>query len=414
MSKISSKILSEVKKIFDDQEFKDWLQNENVVAGRDNYVVLNNSFMFREDIKTNKNSKYLGCKINDNKQIDKRKVFVLEGLSLNKNFKIQSIDNNITVSDIDLEIRSEISNLGDIIFILIGEIEDTIEVCEEIQMTDIKKLWLRPLQVLPIEFNGNEVSINSTSNRELIYNEIKNHLTLLGKIISKDLPIIIDKAISSIEKSAYCNLLIPSRINPNKKYLLDDIEDIVSTNIADYDRNLPNISSSLQAYNEILRISYNFVSDVSELLNLLINVCDLKPIILWLTLSEHYKLDKAFRGLTLGYTNKKQSLKNYESIIKKARNKSFHKLFPFNKTLQVDLPRGSLKDVKIRLFTDYGSKSENQLMYKDRELANIFLKFTRTSEQLVSDDFWQDNSKVMKSTNSLINSTSIALKSLKK
>jgi hypothetical protein len=135
---------------------------------------------------------------------------------------------------------------------------------------------------------------------------------------------------------------------------------------------------------------------------------------LWLTISEHYELDKAFRGLTLGYTNKKQSLKNYESIIKKARNKSFHKLFPFNKTLQVDLPKGSLKDVKIRLFTDFSSKNDNQLMYKDRELANIFLKFTRTSEQLVSDKFWQDNSKVMKSTNSLINSTSNALKLIKK
>lgn len=414
MTKIRSKISDEIKNIFNDQEFKDWLNNENVVAGKNNYVVLNNSFMFREDIKTTKSKKYIGCKISDTKIIDTKKIFILEGLSMNSNFKIQIVDSKIKVTDIDAEIKTEISNLGDIVFILIGEIEDTIVLFEEIQTADIKKLWLRPSQVSQFEIIGDEVSVNSTSNREFIYLEIEKHLISLGKSISKDLPSIIDRAISSIEKDAYCNLIIPSKIDVNKKYLLDDIEGIVTTNITDYDKNLPNISSSLQAYNEILRISYNFVSDVSELLNLLINVCDLKPLILWLTISEHYKLDKAFRGLTLGYTNKKQSLKNYESIIKKARNKSFHKLFPFNKTLQVDLPKGSLKDVKIRLFTDFGSKNDNQLMYKDRELANIFLKFTRTSEQLVSDKFWQDNSKVMKSTNSLIKSTSNALKLIKK
>src|SRR5437773_1689297 len=139
--------------------------------------------------------------------------------------------------------------------------------------------------------------------------------------------------------------------NPSKKYLLDKISMVIEDHLNTYKANISRIDTDPKAMTEILRISYNFVSDVNKLLTLVINLCDLKPVILWLTLSKYINLDNKFKDLPFGFSKKKASLSDYESIVKNARNKSFHQLFPFNKALRFELE--ALEKVSVTIFSSY-------------------------------------------------------------
>jgi hypothetical protein len=161
--------------------------------------------------------------------------------------------------------------------------------------------------------------------------------------------------------------------------------------------------------NEILRISYNFVSDVNKLLILLINVCDLKPIILWTTISKFYELDQKFKDLPFGFSKMKPSLNNYQNLIKNARNRSFHQLFPFNKALKFQIQ--SIQDVNVTLFSSYSKKDDNKITYKDQELYDLLTSFTRVNEQIVSSNFWTKNELVMTAISNLILAVSQSIKS---
>jgi len=46
-----------------------------------------------------------------------------------------------------------------------------------------------------------------------------------------------------------------------------------------------------------LAFAYNFASDATGYLNLIVSICDLRPLVLWGTIAEHLTLSEAFRGL---------------------------------------------------------------------------------------------------------------------
>ena len=175
-----------------------------------------------------------------------------------------------------------------------------------------------------------------------------------------------------------------------------------------YKANISKIETDNNPMIGILRISYNFVTDVNKLLTLVVNLCDLKSLILWLTISEHITLDDKFKDLPFGFSKTKASLADYESVIKNARNKSFHQLFPFNKSLRFQL--AALEQVSVTIFSSYTTKNGNTMTYKDQELYELLRGFTRVTEQVVSKNFWIKNELVMQAVQNLITETSTAIK----
>jgi len=150
------------------------------------------------------------------------------------------------------------------------------------------------------------------------------------------------------------------------------------------------------------------------LLKLLISVCDLKPIILWLTFNSHYHLTESIRALPWSKQKTKPSITKYVETIKKARNRSFHRLIPFSKSFLVYLPDDSIKNVRLRIFSEYGqSKKSNRLEYEDKELIDVLMEFTRTSEEIVPQDFWGKNLSVLENTVKLIDETVKAFRLLR-
>ena len=153
---------------------------------------------------------------------------------------------------------------------------------------------------------------------------------------------------------------------------------------------------------------------MTNLIRLIVSICDLKPIILWGTIAEHFALSEEFRQLPWTRSHDKPSLKNYEYIISNSRNRTFHNLFPFRKTLKVSLSNSAIQKPELLIFSEFGQKKNNKLSYHDKELVDILTKFTRAREQRVSDHFWQQNLKVMDAAIELFKKTSTFLKILHK
>jgi hypothetical protein len=408
---IKTQILAELNTISTEQSFVDWLNSETIPTGQTCYLIFNNSFLFREDIKTVKSPKYLACKISTTKNIDFSQCYVIQGVSLNSPYKIIIDSPSLSKLTIIQEVKNELTNLGELVFVLIGEIIDDVQISESISSADIKEIVLNPTQTDLIEFAGCTLKIKDYSDGNLIWDITEQHLVNEGKNVPSNLSAQIESALLKIQRRAYSKLEIPNVIDSSKKYLIDKITQVIQEHIADYSNNIANISYNQQAYNEILRISYNFVSDINKLLILIINVCDLKPIVLWMNIHKFLKLDITFKELPFGFSNTKPSLKTYETLIKNARNKTFHQLFPFNKSLELRI--NNLDDIRLRMFSSFNNKSDNEMSYKDKKLAEILLEFTRVVEQSVDNTFWVKNQDVMNSINRLIIGISSSLKVLR-
>lgn len=405
---LKTQIISEIANVTKTTSFNDWLNAEPLSTAGNQFVAINNSFIFRESIKTVKSVKYIGFDISPTKSFDTKKIFIVEGVGFNSHFKLFTLTANHKKTKLEDAIKEELKEIGEVLYTIVGEIQDVNDISEPLSNTHFKKITLIPTLATDFQIVGEEIQIKDYSDRELIWTKIEAHCKINSLDIADNLPGSIDRAINIFQNNAFSTLSLPKKFNPATKYLLDKISMVIEDHLKTYKVNISKIDTDPKAMIEILRISYNFVSDVNKLLALVINLCDLKPIILWLTISKYFNLDNKFKELPFGFSKKKASLSDYESVIKNARNKSFHQLFPFNKSLRFELD--ALEKVSVTIFSNHGNKDGNKMTYKDQELYDLLRSFTRVNEQVVSKNFWIKNEDVMKVVHELINATSEGIK----
>lgn len=404
-------IIAEIEKIVATQQFKEWLSLETLSTTTNQFIAFNSSFIFRENIKTVKSQKFLAFDISNKGKFDLKKIYVVEGINFNSHFKVFNLLATHKKTSLKDAVKEEINEIGEVIYTIVGEIHDINKISENITDINIKKITLNPNATIPFEIVSDEIIIKEYIDRENIWSQIKVQYTANGWHVSENLPGMIDRAITNLQSNAYSTLKIPKNFDAQTNYLLDKISLVIDEHIKTYKTNIEKIDTDEQAMIEILRISYNFVSDVNKLLSLVINLCDLKPIILWLTISNYINLDNKFKDLPFGFSKKKASLSDYESVIKNARNKSFHQLFPFNKSIKFELD--SLKQVSVTIFSNFTKKDGNKMTYKDQELYDLLRGFTRVNEEVVSTNFWIKNEFVMQAVYELITETSEGIKKTK-
>lgn len=86
-----------------------------------------------------------------------------------------------------------------------------------------------------------------------------------------------------------------------------------------------------------MRVAYNFSDDAIKVLELLVSVADLKAVLLWCTIKEHFDVAEAFRNLPWTKSRKKASLDRYREIIGGVRNRAFHNLLALDRTVEANL-----------------------------------------------------------------------------
>jgi hypothetical protein len=387
--------------------FTTWWSEQK--AGTGDVVLINNSFVFR-DVATNKSEKYLALEVQPDRSFGE--PFVCQPPSFNSEFKrfaAKSANLQVRIPLADA-IQNESSELGELVFILIGEVQD-VEIINEPISTDLFDLveWHPALpDVLTVE--GRVIRVRQTHDEEELWNALLQIVTP-DEDAMEPLREAFGTALDKLQDQAIARVSVPTRGSTPSAGMTDAILDVLRNERAQYAAAL--IATGGAVSTDVLRIAYNFASDATTYLRLIVSVCDLKPLVMWPAIAAHHRLSEAFRLLPWSRSRKKASLKNYHDAISDARNAAFHNLFPFRKSLIVSLSDEALRSAELRMFAEHGKKKANELRFRDKEFVDVLLEFTRARYRVVADTFWQRNLEVMDATLALFERTNTVLKLLR-
>jgi hypothetical protein len=404
-------IAEEVRTLSDEKEFREWLRSVRAVEG--DSVLVNNSFLFREQLKTRKSELCPVLEIGRGAAVNDLPLIVT-GVESNADFKLirKNDRTQLRVLPLPEEVERQIQELGSVPQVLIGTVEDDVVIETELYHVDFDKVVLEPSLETDIAVRDRVISVRDTHDAETLWADLEE-LLARAEVNLATLKTAFNQAIDRLEELTYARLVLPGGRTGTDPTVLSAVSQVLGEQRDDYagalDECKGDPEEDPEAFNEVLRISYNFASDVSGLIRLITSISDLKPLILWTTLAEQYGVASSFKNLPWLRSRAKPSLENYQGTVGDARNSSFHHLFPFRKTLELELPSQAFLEVKLRIFSEYRRKKENQLRYRDKELIDLLTELTRAGQRRVPPHFWRQNLAVMNSTLKLFNRLERAL-----
>jgi len=414
--KIAGDIRVALGRLVEDEAFKDFLASSKPVEG--DLVLVNNSFIYRDTVKTTKSHRYVTGRV------EKDGTLFWGVLSwdhaMNVDFKKASgrSGNLPAVVEVEEAVRGGLANVGMVVFSLVGTVVEGAPTEVDLPFV-FEKLRFDPEAVVRVARDGDALVVSELRDAEALWRDVLDLVESEGASDDEVIQLRIEfgKRLDELrEKTPRLIRLDASSRHAPTNSLLDQITLHMEVQISEYEEALKSLDrdpSDRDAYNNVLRISYNFASDAIDLVTLFVSICDLKPLVQWLTVVENFALAQAFRRLPFGAaSSKKPSLKTYVDVIGGARNHAFHDFFAFDRAFEVDLSGITLQAHRLLLFPAHRRAPDNAFDYEDRELVGVLRSFTRAPERSVSMDFWRRNLDVLKSTNALTRAVRDALLSL--
>jgi hypothetical protein len=381
--------------------FKVWAESESI--NPDDLVVFNNSFLFREGRSTTKSNKYLAAIAQPHGEWTGPPSVVSTESNINVQFKRISVRQRASyeVVDLDNAIAEQLQHLGPIVFSLVGRIGEAEPAEIGLAGVDgVSAVRYVPNQPALVAFVEGGISLSRLDNLDAIWSAIQSDLSneefdrqALSERFETTFHALQEGAGRPIDTDDVGNGEdeVPS-ILASIMARMEEQAMVYSTTLAQH-RNTPNDN---EVYNELLRVAYNFADGARAFLGLVVGICDLKPLIFWLTVSEQIELAHRFAQLPFSLVGKaKPSLERYRSVIANARNQAFHDVFAFDHPFRVRLPEDALRAPELRLFREYNRRGDPALTFEDRELVALFESLTRTAERPVPLGFWDGNEGVM-------------------
>lgn len=408
---VTDLIRESTRRLASHEGFVTWFAGQQFSKG--DMAVVNNSFVFR-DVKTVKSERFIALsELSQNMP----EAHVVKAPRQNLDFKRFSGAGLSQLETLDLEsaVEEEIQRLGFLVFLLIGEVRDTIALEEPVGHQGMDRIIWDPSAGAPTV--GNDiVTTGQVHDEESVWGAVAASFSDQGLEVPEGLRDAVGTALDKLQEKAEAVVVIPSGPDVSDAGISDSILVVIREQRAQYSEALARLDATtgqdVSALNEVLRIAYNFASDATGFLRLIVSICDLKPLVMWGTIAEHYALSEAFRKMPWTRSKNKPTLKNYQSNIGDARNSAFHNLFPFRKTLRVELPTDAIGDPSLTIFSEHSKKSANQLTYRDKELVDVLTEFTRARDRQVPSGFWQRNLEVMDRTIALFDATNNFVKAL--
>jgi hypothetical protein len=404
--KIAGRVNSGLESLTEQASFKDLLTSSTPAEG--DLVLVNNSFIYRDTVKTTKSPKYIAGRLSKDGTVSSWGIVAWDH-PLNVDFKHLSVrsGNLPAVVDLDDAVNDELPTVGSVVFSLIGSVGERPPT--EVSLSAIfEVLRYDSTAVNQVARDGNALVINTLADPEGLWADVDelvrsegasdNDVARLASQFGKALDDLREQTPRLIHLNAGSQ-------GPLGGSLLGQIASHMESQLNEYERALKTLgrdSSDRDAYNNILRISYNFASDAIDLVTLFVSICDLKPLVQWLTIAENFALAEAFRRLPFGVAStRKPSLKAYADVVGGARNHAFHDFFAFDRPFEVDLSGVTLRARRLLLFHAHRRAPEDAFDYEDRELVEVLRSFSRAPERSVSMDFWRRNFDVLKSAHRL-------------
>jgi hypothetical protein len=367
-------------------------------------------------VKTNKAAEYLCLLVEDSPE--QSGIGVAVGMSINVDFKrvAAASSNPPQLTPLKSAVEPQLSELGHLVFLLIGEVQDTEIIEAELHHETFDAVVWDPTSIDDVSLEPRRIIVKQTVDEALLWTKLTERLIAAGIDPHSALRTAFGVALDKLQDKARAKVVIPASGTEPGFGITDSILAVLREQRDQYAmavmRSSARGSDEAAAINDVLRIAYNFASDATGFLRLIVSVCDLKPIVLWGTIAEHFALSQAFHALPWSRSKSKPSLKNYQQTIADARNSAFHNLFPFRKSLRVLLPEAALGAPELQIFSEHTKKSDNQLVYQDKELVDVLVEFTRARERSLPLAFWQKNLDVMNATIALFEQTNTFVKIL--
>jgi hypothetical protein len=412
IAEIEEVIGGSCRRLVEHPSFGRWKDEENPQSG--DIILINNSFVFR-DVKTTKAEEYL-CLLQEDAKTQPT-VGIAVGMRLNNDFKrvAAASKNPPQLAPLRSAIGPQIERLGHLVFLLIGAVADNEVVETKLHNEAFGRVVWDPSITQEAIIEANSIVVRQTGDEERAWAAIE---TCAGEALAPSLREVFGVALDKLQEQAVARVMIPAPGDELAFGITDSILVVIKEQRDEYARAVAEYAAgggaADTAVNNVLRIAYNFASDATGFLRLIVSVCDLKPIVLWGTIAEHHALSAAFHALPWRRSKSKASLEGYEQTISDARNSAFHNLFPFRKSLRITLPDTALGAPELQIFSEYTKKRENQLTYQDKALVEVLLDFTRARERSLPTSFWQKNLDVMDATVALFEQTNEFLKLLAK
>lgn len=408
---VVAEIRQNLTRLISEPIFNEWLAENALQSG--DYVMINNSFVYR-NVSTNKSDKYVVLEADANGMLSPEPLIATSS-RINLDFKhFGQRAPKPPVQSLNEAVADQIDNLGELLFILIGEVEDATVLTETVGHGDFDAIHWNPQAPEAVTIDDRDITVRDTNDDEPVNEAMRSLYEAQNEEPPSGLIEALGIALDQLQDQAVASLRIPVAGADVGVGITDSILEVLSEQRNQYATALEQSSTEELAagMNEILRIAYNFASDATTYLSLIVSICDLKPLVLWGTLAEHVELSEAFKNLPWSRSRNKPSLKNYSATISDARNSAFHNLFPFRKTLLLALPEAALHDAELRIFSEHARKRDNRLSFQDRELVDLLVEFTRARDRRVPPRFWRQNLVLMDATIELFAATNAFLKLL--
>lgn len=371
-------------------------------------LMINSSFLHRDQrsVKTLQSPQRLVAKVSKSgKRIRTGEVSILDGITIRKHYRILSDKELRGTVRLQQAVSQEVSSLGDLIFVLVGTVKGLRASAQQVAGGAVKELRLTP--TLSGEFqkvDDGVYAIKKIMPIEDLFARLSRDVAGQGALSEKDRREIA-RAYDELLDNATTDVVIPTGGTVRaKETTLGQIVESLRSQTSEYRsavRRLPSPGEDDHALNEVLRIAYNFSTDVLPLVSLFMSICDLKPLVFWCTVDKQWALYTAFASLPWSALGRKEKLGEYQQIVSQARNRAFHHVLPFDATLEVDLSNLDVRAEKIRLFTPFGQNQARGVLLRDQELADLFGEFSRAKWRPVSNTFWKANLKVMEAATDL-------------
>lgn len=397
-------------------KFAAWFKGEAARTG--DRIIVNNSFLFRSQTRTKKNELFPMLEVGREGRVQTLPT-IASNFGMNTDFKLLSRQSGNLPPEQTLPdaLERQLETLGRFVFILIGRIEDDVVISKSLDHATYKTVELNPTQMDRVRVDDSTISVREVFDEEAIWTALLPHLRETDEAALKAMRDALAQGLDALETDAFARLILPQDGHGKaEESVLASFCQVLQEQRDTYDgafkrsKGEPLVDAA--SYNELLRIAYNFASDALGVVRLLMSVCDLKPVVFWATVGEHFALSEAFHRLPWTRTRSKPSLDNYAHSIGDARNSVFHHLFPFRKTLEIKLAGTDFKEVTLRLFPEHSRRGENQLLYQDKKLVDVLSEFTRARERQVPPRFWRENLGVMDATIALFHKTAKVLEVL--
>ena len=385
--------------------FKEQMAREQRALS-DDLIVVNNSFIERQSIKvkSTKSSQYLCVNFDQLDDVSVDVLSVCTPPSFNVEFKRFNARSSNFPRRILLPeaVAQNLSGVGKLVFLLVGAVDDNIEVDVPLKSSMFSQLRFVPTNDELVALREDVIEVSEVRDPNALWNALVGALLDEGvadEEIPSDLEAKFAQALSHLRAQVHSVIELPEgELGVCEGTLMRRMIDSLRNEMTAYEAAIARCDGDPmrdgQSFADVLRIAYNFASDSQKLITLLVSVCDLKPLLLWATIAEHFRLSRSFKQLPWA-RDAKASPSEFYNTVSGARNHAFHDLIRIDRAIQVQVRSVSLRARSLTLFAPYTKKLGNTLTYEDQELVEALTQFTHAPESAVAPDFWRQTSQVM-------------------